>query len=295
MTIEHLEPDLRLIRAPNPSAMTGTGTNSYIVGRDALCIIDPGPDDPKHMARICAAIEPWQTVAAILVTHSHKDHSALAPRLAQTLGAPVLAFGDSQSGRSELMQRLAGHGDTGGGEGVDTAFKPDQVLSDGAILTLGQDKLQAIWTPGHMANHLCFLWRGAAFTGDHVMGWSSSLVSPPDGDLGAFMRSLTRLQDRRPRCLYPGHGPMVGEPAARIAALREHRLLREAQILTELKSAPQTIPSLVSRIYTDTPLALHSAAARNVHAHLIDLWERSLVKTDGFPNLSARFRLAEPS
>ncbi|MCC5991282.1 MAG: MBL fold metallo-hydrolase [Rhodobacteraceae bacterium] len=285
-----IEPGLRLIRANNPSAMTGAGTNSYIIGSGQVCVLDPGPADPQHLRAIMAALQPDEQVAAILVTHSHLDHSPLARELADATGAPVLGFGDSASGRSDLMADLAAQGVAGGGEGVDADFRPDRLLGDQEEFGVGEESLRAIWTPGHMGNHLCFAWRGAVFTGDHVMGWASSLISPPDGDLGAYMRSLEKLRDEGARALYPGHGAPIPDAAARIAELAAHRQARSAAILAQLAHGPAGIAELVAAIYTDTPAELHPAAARNVHAHLIDLCERGLVAADPLPAPSARYR-----
>lgn len=277
MSIPHLlEPDLRVICAPNPSPMTGAGTNTYLLGDARLVVIDPGPEDATHLAAIRAAIGSAE-VAAILVTHAHRDHSPLARRMAAATGAPVLAYGDAGAGRSARMEALARAGLSGGGEGVDAAFRPDQVLADGAEIMLEGAGIRAIWTPGHFGNHLCFAWRGAVFSGDHVMGWSSTFVSPPDGDIGAYMRALDRLEGEGARVLYPGHGAPVADPAGRIAELRAHRLAREAAILAALAEGAADIPAIVRRVYADTPVAMHGAAGRNVFAHLIDLEGRGQV------------------
>lgn len=273
-----LEPDLRVIRAPNPSPLTGEGTNTYILGAEDLCVIDPGPDNPDHLAAIMSALDQGGWLRAILVTHSHLDHAPLARALAQKTGAPVLAYGDSLAGRSAKMVELAASGLAGGGEGVDHAFRPDQILDDGDCISLGPDQIRAIWTPGHFGNHLCFSWRGAVFSGDHVMGWSTTLVSPPDGDLAAYMLALDRLEASRARVLYPGHGAPVRDPAGRITELRRHRHQREAEILACLSDGPCAIPEMVQMIYTDIPPTLHRAAGRNVFAHLIDLESRGMVQ-----------------
>lgn len=297
MSTPHLlEPDLRVLLAPNPSPMTGEGTNTYLLGRHRLIVIDPGPDDARHLAALRMAIG-TTPVEAILVTHAHLDHSPLARPLAQATGAPVLAYGDARAGRSARMEALAAQGLSGGGEGVDASFRPDRCLPDDATLMHEGAPLRALWTPGHFGNHLCFAWRGAVFTGDHVMGWSSTFVSPPDGDIGAYMRALDRLEAAQARILYPGHGAPVTGPSARIQELRTHRRAREAAILAAL-ATPQTIPELVAQIYTDTPPALHRAAARNVFAHLIDLAERSLVSATPSLSVEAMFQrqaLPEPS
>ncbi|MBR3372342.1 MAG: MBL fold metallo-hydrolase [Rhodobacteraceae bacterium] len=286
------EPDLRLIRAPNPSPMTGQGTNTYILGRGAVCIIDPGPLDNTHLHAIMRALDRSDHVECIVVTHSHLDHSPLARPLAQLTGARIMAFGDSQAGRSALMSDLAKDGISGGGEGVDHDFKPDQCLGDGDILAFGSETMRAIWTPGHMANHMCFEWRGAVFCGDHVLDWTTSLVSPPDGDLGAYMRSLDKIEALDARRLHPGHGAAIDTPVARLRALRDHRHQREAAILSHLAGGIGTIPQLVAHVYANVAPGLHAAAARNVHAHLINLWENGQVIATPTPSPDARYTLA---
>lgn len=274
-----LEPDLHVLRASNLSPMTGLGTNTYLIGTKDLCIIDPGPDDEAHFAALLQILRHGRRLRKILVTHSHLDHSPLARKLADHTGAEILAFGDSLAGRSAHMNRLAQTGHAGGGEGVDLAFRPDRTLDDRETVQIDEDLIRAIWTPGHFGNHLCFKWRGAVFSGDHVMGWSSTFVSPPDGDIGAYMRSLDRLEQEAPRRLYPGHGAPIDAPLRRIAELRAHRVAREDAILARLTCGARTLPQLVAEIYTDTSPALHAAAARNVFAHLINLQERGQVES----------------
>lgn len=290
--VELLEPGLRRVLAPNPSPMTHWGTNSYIVGQGQVAVIDPGPADQAHLDALLSALAPGETVSHILVTHSHLDHSPLAASLAQATGAPVLAYGDSQSGRSDVMQRLAAQGPIGGGEGVDLTFRPDQTIADGQRIEGGSWTLDAVWTPGHFSNHLCFVWGDAVFTGDHVMGWASSLVSPPDGDLTAFMASTRRLADRADRIFYPGHGAPVTEPKTRLDWLIGHREAREASILAALTSAPQTIPTLTAQVYHDIPVALRRAAERNLFAHLIDLSQRGLINAGPELSFNADFTRA---
>ncbi|MFC2967584.1 MBL fold metallo-hydrolase [Acidimangrovimonas pyrenivorans] len=287
---EEIAPGLRRLLAPNPSPMTFRGTNTYLLGHGAVAVIDPGPALPAHRDAILAALGPGERVSHILVTHSHLDHSPLARPLAAATGAPVLAYGPSDAGRSDVMARLAAAGDLGGGEGVDTAFRPDALLADGARVAGDGWELEALWTPGHFGNHLCFAWGDAVFTGDLVMGWATSLVSPPDGDLGAFMASLDRLAARGASVLYPGHGAPVTQPAARIAELIAHRRGREAQILAALADGPAATADLTRRIYTEVPAALLPAAERNVFAHLIDLTERNVVSPEGRLSVSAVFR-----
>jgi len=285
-----LEPGLRLVLAPNPSPMTERGTNTYLLGEGAVSVIDPGPRDPAHLAAILAALEKGERVAQILVTHAHKDHSPLARELAAATGAPILAFGDARAGRSARMAALAG--EVGGGEGVDLDFAPDVLLRHGESLEAGGRELVAVHTPGHFGNHLCFRWGDALFSGDHVMGWAPSLVSPPDGDLTDFMASLDRIEALGPLRYYPGHGAPVGEGLERVRGLRAHRLGREAAIRRAVAAGATTLPAITGAVYRDTPPALLPAAARNVLAHLIDLQARGLVGFDGPPGPDVTVRTA---
>lgn len=284
--VQELEPGIRRILAPNPSPMTFRGTNTYLLGTRRLAVIDPGPADPKHLEAILGALSPGESVSHILVTHSHVDHSALVPALREATGAPVLAFGDSAAGRNPEIAALSG---LGGGEGIDARFAPDRCLADGESVDGDGWSVTALWTPGHMGNHLCFALGDAVFTGDHVMGWATSMVSPPDGDLTAFMASLEKLQGRHDRVFYPAHGAPVTDPEARLAALIAHRRGREAQILSALDGDPATVPALTARIYSDVPESLLPAARRNVLAHLIDLTQRGLAKPQGELSAEAVF------
>jgi glyoxylase-like metal-dependent hydrolase (beta-lactamase superfamily II) len=273
--------------------MTHTGTNTWIVGEVEVAVIDPGPDDDAHLDAILAALGPGERVRHILVTHAHRDHSPLARRLAARTGAPVCGAGDMAGRRRPVMARLAESGLAGGGEGVDADFGPDIVLEEGDAVSGPGWELTARATPGHTADHLAFAWGEALFSGDHVMGWASSLVSPPDGDLVAFMASCRRLAAAPPRVCYPGHGAPVTDPTARLAWLIAHREGREAQILDALATGPGRTPrALAEAIYTDTPPALLPAATRNVLAHLIALWEAGRVTADPALAEGARFALA---
>lgn len=288
--VTEVEPELRLLVAPNPSPMTFRGTNTWMVGRGEIAVIDPGPDIVAHLDAILQALEPGERISQILVTHSHLDHSPLARPLAEATGAPVLAAGPSDWGRRPTMAALAASGDIGGGEGVDPAFAPDEGLRDGDRIEGDFGTIEVLETPGHMANHLSFAWRGALFSGDLVMGWSTSLVSPPDGDMTSFMASVQRLADRHDRVYYPGHGAPVTAPQDRAQDLLRHRRGREAQILATLKQAgPATAQELASAIYTDVAPELLPAAARNVLAHLIDLVERNEAKALDAPSRAMRF------
>ncbi|MEM7320074.1 MAG: MBL fold metallo-hydrolase [Pseudomonadota bacterium] len=266
-----LSPGLRRILAPNPSPMTYRGTNTYLIGQSALAVLDPGPLDDAHLRAILDAVEPGQHISHILVSHSHLDHSPLARVLSDRTGTRVHAYGNAEAGRSDVMRSLAARGLAGGGEGLDTEFEPDIVLSDGQVIENDGWRLEVIHTPGHLGNHIALAWGDICFTADHIMGWASSLVSPPDGDLTDFMASCARLKTREWSVFHPGHGAPVTDPAGRLDWLIAHRRTREAAILDALRETPANAHNLAARIYTDTPPALLPAAARNVFAHLVDL------------------------
>ena len=291
MTMVQLEKGLRQVLAPNPSPMTLHGTNTYLIGERDIAVIDPGPAIPAHLDAILAAIPQGGRITHILVTHSHLDHSPLAKILSQHAQAPVLAAGPSDWGRSPLMQSLAATANLGGGEGVDTEFAPDIQITEGRTLESEDWQIGVLETPGHMANHLSFEWQGAVFSGDLVMDWSSSLVSPPDGDMTNFMASVERLEDMAPRILYAGHGDPVTTPPARCAELIRHRRNREAQILDALNQGPATAKGLAKDIYADLNPKLLPAAERNTLAHLIDLVERKLARTQGALSVDANFSI----
>lgn len=292
-TSETVAPGLARVVAQNPSPMTFTGTNSYILGEDSVAVIDPGPDDLRHLDALLGAIKD-RPVSHIFVTHAHLDHSPLSRAISAETGAPVLALGDARAGRTQLMEDLLKVSDLGGGEGVDAPFSPDQTLADGQVTQGDGWALRAIATPGHFSNHMCFEWvgQGALFSGDHVMGWASTLVSPPDGDLTAFMTSLEKLAAMEGHHrFWPGHGASVDDPGAMIAHLLAHRRSREAQIKQALTTGPRTPWELTTAIYTDVDQRLLAAAMRNVFAHLIDLVERDIAAPQGPLSPQAVFAL----
>lgn len=286
-----MEKGIRRILAPNPSPMTYWGTNTYLVGSKKVAVIDPGPEDRSHFDAIRAATDNGASVTHIVVTHAHVDHSAGAPTLAEMLDVPIVAFGPANKGISPLMQKLLSEGMESGGEGIDHQFRPDIVLEDGETLE-GEDwRLEAIWTPGHISNHLCLALDSVVFTGDHVMEWATSIVSPPDGDVGAFMASCQKLLQRNDRIYYPGHGNPVLDPKGRTQWLVDHRRERERQIMETLQGGALTPHQIVEKIYVDVPKALFGAARRNVFAHLIDLHERDKVEADPSISDTATYRI----
>lgn len=289
--VQQLEPDLRCVLAPNASPMTYWGTNTYLLGQREVAVIDPGPMSQPHLDAILAALPEGGQISHIFVTHAHIDHSPLALALSDRTGAAVHAFGPAHAGRSAVMQALARDGMAGGGEGVDASFHPDVALSHGARVASSEWEIEALHTPGHMGNHLCFAAGKRLFSGDLVMGWASSLVSPPDGDLTDFMASCDRMLRRDYARLYPGHGDPILDPAERLGWLIAHRKTREAAILDALAAGPSDIPSLAARIYTDVAPSLLPAAERNILAHLVDLAGRKVVKATPTLGQNALFSL----
>ncbi len=289
--VEQVAPLVRRILAPNPSPMTFRGTNSYLVGEGDITLIDPGPESPEHYRALLDALASGERISSILVTHSHIDHSPLARAISDETGAPVAAFGDCVAGRSDTMKQLAQDGMSSGGEGVDQDFRPDITLEDGEELPVSGGSISAIWTPGHFCNHMSFAFQDIVFTGDTIMGWASTMVSPPDGDLTQFRDSVARLADRESRLFLPGHGAPISNPRDRAECLLNHRRGRETEILDQLGIGAETIGEITAKIYQDTPSTLWPAAARNVFAHLIDLHEKGTVEIDGRISTEARFFL----
>lgn len=287
--VHALSSGLRRVLAPNPSPMTYRGTNTYLLGETDIAVIDPGPLNDAHLEAIIAALKPGQRISHIFVTHTHLDHSPLAAPLSARAGAPVLAFGGPLAGRSPVMTRLAQQGLAGGGEGIDSTFRPDIELADGELVATDDWQLEVIHTPGHLGNHITLAWGDICFTADHVMGWASSLVSPPDGDLTDFMAACRRLRARDWSVFHPGHGAPIAKPAERLDWLIGHRMEREAQILNVLAQGPATTHQIAQRIYTDTPAPLLPAAERNVFAHLVDLTGKSRVAPRGELSVMAKF------
>ncbi len=271
-------PRVRRITCENPSPMTFTGTQSYLVGTGDVALIDPGPAEPAHLRALVDALGAGERITHIVVTHTHVDHSPGASVIAAETGAEVHAFGSHGAGLSPTMQALATSGaKIGGGEGGDRSFDPDRALTEGETLEGTDWSLTAIHTPGHLSNHISLALStpdsdGVLFTGDTVMGWATTLVSPPEGDMAAFMHTLARLSERRSDRLYlPGHGHPILEPHAMLRHQTAHRETRFRQILDALAEGPNDTAALTRAIYTDVDPALIPAAQRNVLASLIGL------------------------
>ena len=264
---------VRRILAPNPSPFTYQGTQSYLVGETDLAVIDPGPADERHIAALMAAIA-GRPVLAILCTHTHRDHSPATRPLTALTGAPIIGCAplalDDDGPRADAA--------------FDADYVPDRVLGDGERVTGTGWTLTAVATPGHTSNHLCFALEeeGALFTGDHVMGWSTSVVSPPDGDMTAYLKSLDLLVQRTDRIYSPAHGDAITEPRRFARGMLGHRKMREGQILRYLdRTGPSLIADMVATMYVGLDPRLHGAAGRSVLAHLLDLEGRALVSGQG--------------
>src|SRR6185437_3084109 len=280
---ETLSPLIRRVVARNPSPFTFKGTGTYIVGRGSVAVIDPGPALPDHVDALLAALA-GETVSHILVTHTHLDHSPAAAALKQATGAPTLGFGPHGATRSE---------GAGSEEGADRDFVPDHALRDGDTVAGKGWRLTVVHTPGHTSNHLCFALAGekVLFSGDHVMGWSTSVIAPPDGDMASYLRSLDKLLTRDDAVYWPTHGPAIDDPQAHVRAFIAHRREREAAILARLAAGGDAIPAIVDAIYVGLDPRLRSAAGRSVLSHLVALIEDGRVACDGPPTVGARFRL----
>jgi glyoxylase-like metal-dependent hydrolase (beta-lactamase superfamily II) len=268
-----ISPLVGRVLAPNPSPFTYTGTQTYLIGTTDLAIIDPGPDDANHLAALLAAIG-GRPVRAILCTHTHRDHSPAARPLSQQTGAPVVGCApltlEDDGPRADAA--------------FDATYVPDRVLADGEQVAGQGWTLEAVATPGHTSNHLCFalIEENALFTGDHVMGWSTSVISPPDGDMADYMRSMQRLLDRHDAIYYPAHGDPVETPRRLVRGMMGHRKQREGQILRFLeRNGVSKIPDMVAEMYKGVDPRLHPAAGRSVLAHLIDLDGRGIAAATG--------------
>jgi glyoxylase-like metal-dependent hydrolase (beta-lactamase superfamily II) len=282
-------PNVRRIVAHNPSPFTHVGTGTYVVGRGRVAVIDPGPRMPDHVAGLLRELAlHGEEVAHILVTHTHLDHSGAAQLLAAETGAPMFGFGPHGHGHNQTRAE----GDKVEA-GADWEFVPDHVLSEGDTLEGKDYQITALHTPGHCSNHLCFALADGKtlFTGDHVMGWATSVIVPPDGDMGHYLANLERLLLRDDARYLPTHGPNIEAPKPLVAAYLQHRRAREAQVLGCLERGLSHIADIVSELYASVPRSLHPAAARSVHAHVLHLLAQDRVVSEGEPNLDAAYRL----
>ena len=278
--VEEVVPGVRRVLCGNPSPFTFTGTVSYIVGRGKVAIIDPGPDNAAHAQALLDAVK-GETVTHIVVTHTHNDHSPNTPRIKAATGAPVYAEGVHRASRPRYESEK--HNPE---SGADRDFRPDITVRDGDVIEGDGWRLEAVATPGHTANHMAFAWpeRELTFIGDHVMGWSTSIVAPPDGSMVDYMESLERLTQRKEHLYFSGHGPEIPEAQKFVRFLMRHRKAREASILHRLGKSEADYIGIDPR--------LMNAAGYSVLAHLEDLVARGVVATDGDPVIGGSYRLA---
>ncbi len=278
--VAQISPLIRRVIAHNPSVFTFHGTGTYIVGRGNVAIIDAGPDLLDHVDAVLAAVR-GETVTHLVVTHTHIDHSPATRHIKAATGAPTYGFGPHGGGEGPAVE-----------EGADRDFVPDHRVEDGVSIEGDGWTLEAVHTPGHTSNHLCFMLaeEQALFSGDHVMGWSTTVVSPPDGDMGAYMASLEKLKTRDESTYWPTHGPPIPQPQRYVGKLHAHRRQREAEILSAVANGAATIPEIVALRYRGLDPRLRPAAARTVLAHLIHLVESGRVACPGEPNEDTRYR-----
>ena len=283
---DQVSPLIRRVVANNPGPFTYLGTGTYIIGKGQVAVIDPGPDLPEHLDALLAALE-GETVTHILVTHHHSDHSPLAKPLQEKTGAKIYGCAVGAKAADSTVITEAGS---------DLDFTPDIDICGGGALFEGPGwTLEAIATPGHTSNHICFALKeeNALFSGDHIMGWSTTVVSPPDGDMTAYMESLEKVKARNFEVLWPTHGPPVREVTPFIEAYIAHRRAREAQVLKAVGEGHGRIKDMIPSLYAETDKRLWPAAARSVLGHMIDLVRRGVVVTaDAEPGLDSEYRLA---
>ncbi len=277
---------IRRVLAANPGPFTCHGTGTYIIGTGRVAVVDPGPDLPEHVDAILAATR-GERITHILVTHTHNDHSPATRSLQARVDAPSYGYGPHGTGRFEPGEEVE--------EGADRDFAPDLRVRDGDVVQGEGWTVECVHTPGHTSNHICYGLReeGALFSGDHVMGWSTTIVSPPDGDMGEYMRSLERLLARDDACYRPTHGPPIPEPRAFVRACIAHRKERFDQILRCLAQGLERVSDMVPVIYHDLPRSMHPAAARQVFAALVHLVEEGSATCSGPLGAGARYRPAD--
>lgn len=283
--VEPISPLVRRIIARNPSRFTFHGTGTYILGHGKVAVIDPGPDLPEHVEAIRTALQ-GEEITHLLVTHTHRDHSPACRELQTFCDARTYAYGPHGAGKLERGVEVE--------EGGDMEFMPDVKINHGDIIEGDGWSAECVFTPGHTSNHICFQLREekALFSGDHVMGWSTSIISPPDGDMGDYMNSLELLLERDDQIYWPTHGTCISDPKPFVRAFIEHRREREQQILDCLRQGITTIAAMVPQMYSqDIPAAMYPAAARSVFATIIYLHEREVIECDGAVALDAQYRL----
>jgi glyoxylase-like metal-dependent hydrolase (beta-lactamase superfamily II) len=279
-------PGVRRVTAANEGPFTFRGTNTFLIGGKTLAVLDPGPADPQHIKALMRAIGAAD-VTHILLSHSHRDHSDAVPLIKERTGAPVLATAQKPATGSAQNLRLDA--------GANTGISVDKVIGDGESIKTPDYRLEAIATPGHASDHMTFALAGSdiLFSGDHVMGWSTTVVAPPDGSMSDYLASLDRLLTRPEQTYLPAHGGPIRNASAYVRRLKAHRLMREAAIVDALRKGAKTLPDLVARVYGQLDPGLSGAAALSTLAHLEHLIARGAVKSDSPPTLDGSYRLSD--
>ena len=292
--LETVAPSVRRVIARNPSPFTFHGTGTYVVGRGQVAVVDPGPALEEHVEALARGLR-GETITHMLVTHTHRDHSPGCALLRRFTPAPTYGFGPHGSGRPQAGEEVEVVE-----EGADFEFEPDVTVRDGDVIKGDGFSFECVYTPGHTSNHMCYRLREeqALFCGDHVMGWSTTIVSPPDGHMGAYIASLERLLEGDDRTYWPTHGAPIRDPGPFVESLIEHRRLRARQIGACLRDGIDTIPAMVDRLYHDLPVAMHPAAARSVLSTIIHLVEQGNIVCAGaaseVASIDARYAFVEP-
>lgn len=311
--VDELSPLIRRVVAKNPNPFTFTGTGVYLVGRGDVALIDPGPTLDEHLDAVLGALGPDERVTHLLVTHTHSDHTAGVPKVLERTGATTYGFGphgpvpdhdplDSVSfdeyftaeEKEQYDKQWADTPDELKREGPDVDFVPDVAVGDGDVIEGPGWTIETVHTPGHTSNHVCFGLREekVLFTGDHVMGWATSVISPPDGDLFDYLNSLRKLLDRDDDRYWPTHGPAIEDPKTYVQSFLDHRLNRERQIIDALGAGPSTIKAIVPAMYAEVDKRLWRAAANSVYSHLLSLHRSGQATSDGEPSLTATWALS---
>ena len=286
--LEEVAPGVRRIVANNPSAFTFFGTGTYVVGSGEVAVIDPGPLDEKHISGLIAGLK-GEKISQILITHTHQDHSPGAEPLKKITGAETFAFGPHGFGKQLMGVDIQ--------EGGDMQFQPDHLIEDGQVLKGKDWSITCVYTPGHASNHMAFALNEGEilFSGDHVMGWSTSIVSPPDGDMASYMESLDKLKARSDKVYWPTHGPSIEEPLHYVDALIEHRLEREEQIVSCIEGGIHKISEMVPEMYSGTPKHMHPAAERSVLASMANLLKKGRVFCEEGEGIRGVYKMVLPS
>jgi glyoxylase-like metal-dependent hydrolase (beta-lactamase superfamily II) len=279
--LEAVSPLVRRIVAENPGPFTFRGTGTYVIGHGRVAVVDPGPDNAAHLDALLDGLR-GEEVACVLVTHTHRDHSPGARLVAERTGAPIVGCAPHPSDDGGLVE-TAEESEVSTEEPWDSAHTPQDQLVDGDVVTGPGWTLEAVETPGHIANHLCFALReeSTLFSGDHVMGWSTTVIAPPAGDIDAYFRSLDKVRARPETTYRPTHGPAIADPVRLVGELIEHRRERDAQVLDAVRSGVSEVKAIVALLYVGVDEKLHKAAGRSVLAHLLSLRQRGLVRSDG--------------